>query len=277
MGEAEQPDHAREVDDVGLLCATELGEERPAAVDHAPDVDVDDPAEVLHGLVLEGTGRRDPGVVDEHVHPAVLVDHLLGEGLDAVDHVVLVDFGAFVDLVDMIGGVQVRIDAPLRDPNSGLLLDTPGCVRLDGAQALSLVRARHLQWFDGERWVADPTGDLGRMDRQRAFVAALLGAARSELPSPWTADRLAAWVQEHLTVDSSLDTTTLLGLARDALDTDSWVIEDEPFPVVSATRDGAAVLQPAAEAGAVAEWFRSSSGTEAPSVPAAGVPIGRCD
>jgi len=194
-----------------------------------------------------------------------------------VDHVVLVDFGAFVDLVDMIGGVQVRIDAPLRDPNSGLLLDTPGCVRLDGAQALSLVRARHLQWFDGERWVADPTGDLGRMDRQRAFVAALLGAARSELPSPWTADRLAAWVQEHLTVDSSLDTTTLLGLARDALDTDSWVIEDEPFPVVSATRDGAAVLQPAAEAGAVAEWFRSSSGTEAPSVPAAGVPIGRCD
>lgn len=197
----------------------------------------------------------------------------------AVDHVVLVDFDGFRDLVDLVGGVRVRIDTPMRDTMTGLQLDEPGCVQLDGTQSLALVRSRHLERFDGEAWRGDATGDLGRMDRQRAFVIALLGTARAGLGAPWTADRVAAWAQEHLTVDAELDTTTLIALVNAALGSDSWTIEHAPFPVVAATRDGAAVLLPDATAGELTAWFDADadSGVAAPELPAVGVQIESCD
>jgi LCP family protein required for cell wall assembly len=232
------------------------------------DLDVSSPGEPVERL-SSVLGAGGPGAVVAQVEA-------LGF---AVDHVVLVDFDGFRDLVDLVGGVQVRIDEPLRDRMTGLQLDDAGCVRLDGQQSLALVRSRHLERFDGEAWRGDATGDLGRMDRQRAFVIALLDGARSGLAAPWTADRVAAWVQEHLTVDAELDTTTLIALVNAALGSDSWTIEDAPFPVVPATRDGAAVLRPDATAGDLTSWFGADAdaGVAAPELPAVGVPIGSCE
>ena len=49
-----------------------LPAEEPAAVDDAPQVDVEDLLPVLGGGVEEGAGQADPGVVDQDVHHAVL-------------------------------------------------------------------------------------------------------------------------------------------------------------------------------------------------------------
>ena len=79
-----------------------------------------------------------------------------------IDHFAEVGFGGFVDVTNAVGGVHMCLDKPMVDEKSGADLKA-GCQTLDGAQALAYVRARY----------SDPLGDLGRMQRQRQFLAAL--------------------------------------------------------------------------------------------------------
>lgn len=79
-----------------------------------------------------------------------------------VDHFAEVGFGGFVKVTDAVGGVDMCLDKPLKDELSGADLKA-GCQTLNGAQALAYVRARY----------SDPLGDIGRMQRQRQFLAAL--------------------------------------------------------------------------------------------------------
>jgi LCP family protein required for cell wall assembly len=85
-----------------------------------------------------------------------------------VDHYIEVNFLAFVGVVDKLGGVPMCTPTPLRDPRSGLSLPA-GTTRLDGARALQYVRARHVE--------GDPTGDVGRMQRQQKFLTQVLAQA----------------------------------------------------------------------------------------------------
>ena len=50
-----------------------------------------------------------------------------------------------------------------RDRNSGLQVDHPGCVTLDGFSALAFARARNLEYMQDGVWQSDGTGDLGRI------------------------------------------------------------------------------------------------------------------
>ncbi|WP_420446707.1 LCP family protein [Candidatus Poriferisodalis sp.] len=99
-----------------------------------------------------------------------------------LQHFVEVDFQAFLDLVDAVGGVEMTFDRPLRDQpkenaddpsesRSGFLTEA-GTHLLDGRQALAYVRSRHLEeqasngsWNRHGVW-----NDLDRNDRQREFM-----------------------------------------------------------------------------------------------------------
>ena len=179
-----------------------------------------------------------------------------------VDHVAIVDFAGFVELVDAVGGIDVAVTSPVRDASSGLTIDSPGCRHLDGPQALALARARHLERFDGVGWVADAAGDLGRMGRQRALLWAAFADLGDQIPIPFTADRLAGWAQEHLTVDAGLGTAELVELIRTAAAIDPGRVTSTDLPVQAATRDGAAVLE-LLDATAVVDWFDGGAPTPA--------------
>lgn len=84
-----------------------------------------------------------------------------------IDHYVEIGFGGFDQLVDSVGGVEMCLDQPLRDPKAGLRLPA-GCQTLNGQQALGLVRTR-----------AFPNADLERVVNQRKFLAALMAKATS--------------------------------------------------------------------------------------------------
>ncbi|MCF8587274.1 LCP family protein [Gordonia sp. HY285] len=84
-----------------------------------------------------------------------------------IDHYIEIGFGGFDKLVDAVGGVEMCLDKPLRDPKAGLRLPK-GCQTLDGAQALGLVRTR-----------AFPNADLERVVNQRKFFSALMSKATS--------------------------------------------------------------------------------------------------
>jgi LCP family protein required for cell wall assembly len=77
-------------------------------------------------------------------------------GID-IHHYVEVDFRGFMEVVDVLGGVTMYLDRPMRDVKANL--DVPqGCVTLDSEQALGFVRSRG---YDD---------DFGRIARQQRFV-----------------------------------------------------------------------------------------------------------
>jgi LCP family protein required for cell wall assembly len=85
-----------------------------------------------------------------------------------VDHYLEVDFLGFVRLVDAVGGVDVCSPTRLRDRKAGLRLPA-GVNHVDGETGLAYVRARHL----------DARADLGRVERQQRFLAAMVDRATS--------------------------------------------------------------------------------------------------
>ena len=116
-----------------------------------------------------------------------------------VDHFVEIDFNAFQQLTDDVGGVQVCVPPPgINDPDySGLVLSA-GLHTVSGAQALEFVRDRH--------GIGDGT-DLGRIQMQQMFTSSLFHKLRSNgtLTDPVTLFRIASDVAANLTVDSGLD------------------------------------------------------------------------
>ena len=85
-----------------------------------------------------------------------------------IDHYLEVDFLGFVRLVDAVGGVDVCSPTRLRDRKAGLRLPA-GVTHVDGETGLAYVRARHL----------DARADLGRVERQQRFLAAMVDRATS--------------------------------------------------------------------------------------------------
>jgi LCP family protein required for cell wall assembly len=94
-----------------------------------------------------------------------------------------VDFVSFAGLVDGLGGVTVDFENPAFDPKSGLNVTQSGPVELDGDQALAYVRSRtYTEVINGEQQV-EPTGDLGRIERQQKFLRAVF-AKLSDTKNP---------------------------------------------------------------------------------------------
>ena len=83
-----------------------------------------------------------------------------------VNHFLYVDLLGFQRVVDTIGGVEMCIPFPVKDPLSALDLEA-GCQTLDGRQALGYVRTRHLPCDE-----AAP--DLRRIGRQQQFLRAVI-------------------------------------------------------------------------------------------------------
>jgi LCP family protein required for cell wall assembly len=119
-----------------------------------------------------------------------------------VDHFVEVDFTGFRRMVDALGGVEVTTNKKISDPDSHLRL-AAGTHRLDGEQALGLVRTRH--------GVGDGS-DLGRIQLQQAFVKALVEQVKEVgvLSHPKRLYDLANTATKSVTTDSGLGSVTSL-------------------------------------------------------------------
>ncbi len=170
-----------------------------------------------------------------------------------VHHYLEVDFAGFLGLVDSIGGVTIDFEHPASDPKSGLDVSETGPVHLDADQALAYVRSRaYTEIVDGERRV-DGTGDLGRVERQQAFLNAVfdvVGGTRN----PVTLLRVLDSLSGNIRLDDRWTYWGAFGFARqlDSLDPTSVVIPTFPFTA----EGGAAVLGLADGAEDVLAQFR---------------------
>ncbi|MDY7105237.1 MAG: LCP family protein [Actinomycetota bacterium] len=161
-----------------------------------------------------------------------------------VNHYVQVDLAGFKDLVAAIDGVPIYAEYPMRDLRSGLAVDTEGCVVLDPDQSLAYARSRAFQWFDGDRWRTDGSGDLGRISRQQDFIKRAMSRAISRgVRNPITLDQLVEVGLDAVTVDERLTPGDLVDLARDFGDFDPRSLETYALPVSFDTVGGASIVR----------------------------------
>jgi LCP family protein required for cell wall assembly len=93
-----------------------------------------------------------------------------------VDGYLEIGFGGFAEIVDSLGGVHLCVARDMKDEKAHIDLKK-GCQVLNGPNSLGYVRARY----------SDPLGDLGRANRQRQFLGAVMkqAATPSTVLIPW--------------------------------------------------------------------------------------------
>jgi LCP family protein required for cell wall assembly len=130
------------------------------------------------------------------------------EGLTGIfiDHFVVIDFRGFQSMVDALGGVTVCLPEAVKDRQS--FLDLPaGKSRVNGKNALAYVRLRH-NIGDGS--------DLGRIDRQQAFLSSVIQEATksSLLLRPDKLFRFLNATTSAMTTDKGLDIGEMKDIAQ---------------------------------------------------------------
>ena len=161
-----------------------------------------------------------------------------------IDHYAEVDFAGFQGIVNAIGPVYVYFPAPARDDFSGLHQKTAGCIPLFGDSALSYVRSRHFELYENGRWKADPTGDLGRIQRQQDFIRRVMKTAiKKGARNPITLNRLIDKGAQTVTLDKTFSNKDIFRVAKRFRSMEPDKVEMLTLPTVPASVGGAAVLR----------------------------------
>jgi len=128
-----------------------------------------------------------------------------------VNHFVELNFNGLINVVNAIGGINVYFPDPVFDAESLLDIPTPGCHHLNGFYALTLVRARHLQYEPPGMhapvadWPYDPESDLARIQRTHTFLKIVVDKVKKEgLASPAHALGFINAIVGDVTMDQGL-------------------------------------------------------------------------
>jgi LCP family protein required for cell wall assembly len=157
---------------------------------------------------IPGHGRNKINASYSFGGPKLLIQTVEAVTDVRIDGYVEIGFGGFASVVDSLDGVDICVKRAMKDPKAGINLKA-GCQSLDGPNALGYVRARY----------SDPLGDIGRVERQRQFLGAIMHKAVSPSTAliPWRYYGFTTAAGEGLTVgeDTSLrDVTNVLQAMR---------------------------------------------------------------
>jgi polyisoprenyl-teichoic acid--peptidoglycan teichoic acid transferase len=163
-----------------------------------------------------------------------------------IEYNALVDFQAFQQAVNTVGGVTVNVPTELYDPtmawenNWNPVLAKPGIQTMNGKQALNYVRSR------------ETTSDFARTQRQRAVILALKQKALTlgTLSNPIKISNLLSAFGDNVRTDMSLtDANALYNLLKKINNSNiqSVGLADPPNNyVTTADEDGLSVVEPTA-------------------------------
>lgn len=147
------------------------------------------------------------------------VEGLLGV---EIDHYVRADFEGFKQVVDILGGVDLVIDQnmdyedPYADPPLSIHFQaSEEPQHLDGQAALEFVRFR------------GTTGDIGRTERTKQFLLALARKAKESQSLVKLPSVISTGLQY---VDTDIDASTGLAIAKGALGADLDLVQMETLP-----------------------------------------------
>jgi LCP family protein required for cell wall assembly len=176
-----------------------------------------------------------------------LIDTINADFGIEIHHYVEINFDSFKGVIDAVDGVPMYFDRPMRDEHTGLYQYELGCVTLDGDQGLAFARARHLETKnDRGNWYTDPSGDLGRVNRQQVFMQAVLDRAQQRFGDldVRAINDIVSSTADNLSIDSGLALGDLVELGRAFRGFSGDQIVTHTLPVTPfMTNGGASVLR----------------------------------
>ena len=159
-----------------------------------------------------------------------------------------VNLCAFKEIVDSVGGVKIPFEYRTKDDRVGFREVGPGCVELRGSQALAYVRSRSgYKYFDEtkQKWVGDPTGDIGRINRQQDFLRRSMQRALDRASTnPATANALLNVALERVITDDRITPRDLLTLAQAMRNLDTTGVKSYTIEWSMRRIGGESVLMP---------------------------------
>lgn len=146
-----------------------------------------------------------------------------------IHHYIEVNFEGLVGVVDALGGVEICVDEPMRDPKANIWFGKVGCYPVDGRQALIFSRSRNMQLLKNGKWEEDPTADIGRIHRQQLFLKAVLKKAMSvKALGNWQA--VADGIRKGVIIDDGLGLSQFLTLYETFQDFDPDKVDMKTIP-----------------------------------------------
>lgn len=127
-----------------------------------------------------------------------------------MEHVMVIDFNGFRHMVDALNGVRMCVPMQVDDYVGNIHLKA-GTYNMDGKTALDYVRVRHN---------LSPNGDIGRMKRQQAFIAAMIKKLVSvdTLTNPIALNSFLTAATRSLTTDENFNVTSMAVIAKQLKD-----------------------------------------------------------
>jgi LCP family protein required for cell wall assembly len=166
----------------------------------------------------------------------------------SVDHYVNIDFCAFKEVIDAVGGVRVPFANKARDKRTGFkVLKANVCYSFEGDHALAYMRSRHYQWFDPalQKWRTDPSSDWGRIARQQDFMRRLVKKALDKARSnPRVATGVLNAALKNVITDDRLNALTVLQLGQAMKNFDANTMGSYTMPGIGQVVDKASVIMP---------------------------------
>jgi len=166
----------------------------------------------------------------------------------SIDHYVNIDFCAFKEVIDAVGGVRVPFANKARDKRTGFkVLKADVCFTFEGDHALAYMRSRHYQWYDPalQKWRTDPSSDWGRIARQQDFVRRLVKKALDKARSnPRVAAGILNAALKNVITDDRLNALTVLQLGQAMKNFDANTMGSYTMPGTGQVIDKASVIVP---------------------------------
>jgi len=169
-----------------------------------------------------------------------------------IDHYVNIDFCAFTEIVDALGGVRVPFEYKARDLSSGFRVNRPGCFEFSGDHALAYVRSRHYRYFDPaeDTWISEGIGDWARISRQQDFIKRMVKRANEKASSsPRAVAGILNSALKNVITDDRLSPLMLLQLGEAMRDYDSstmgsYTVQGKGVVLYEGTEDQKSVIMP---------------------------------
>ena len=162
-----------------------------------------------------------------------------------IHNFVVMDFLGFEQLIDLIGGVSMWFEHPIRDLSSKLSVNSSGCSEFDGRTSLAYVRSRKLEALvDGWWRRVGVSNDMERNQRQQEFMIRVLEELVNQgISSLLTDDELLEAAIEVVVFDERLTLGELVDLGQSFASVSTDQVIRHVLPVIDAQIGELSVLQ----------------------------------
>ncbi len=178
--------------------------------------------------------------------PSLLVQTIENDLGIPINDFAEINFPGLQGVVNSLGGLYLDFPMPVKDAYSGLNITRTGCQLVNGAQALGLVRSRHLYYEQNGTWNADVQSDFSRIQRQDVFFRSLITRSHQKITDPFSINAFLGAITSDITVSKAFK-GQLLGLAEGFHGVGVNALKTETLPTTEFTTSGGAQVLQAAQ------------------------------